>query len=596
GHHFTGSPNRLTTPLIKKEGRFVEASWDEALSLAAQKLGQAGAGAGGIAGPRLANEDLYLFQKLFREVLGSGNLDHRVGLNAALEDRIGHEVGAGSGTDIGRLGSGSAILVIGADVDQEAPVLYLRLRGAARRGAHLINAGGRPTKLDHAAQTVLRVRYGAAAHLVWGMVAAVLDEGLENKPFVSSRVQGLSAVTEPLKTHTPARAAAVTGLTEDDIRAAARAFAAAEDGLILFGLEAGSDPALQAAIKALALLTGHAGRAGNGVIAVLPHANSRGAADLGLLPDRLPGYLPAAGKAGLSARQMLGADSGLAALYIAAADPAAESDAANAAIKATGFVVAQDLFMTHTAQLADVVLPAAGVAERDGSFTNLERRVQAFDAAVPAPGQARPDWLIIAAIAGRLGADWTFASVGGVMAEITRTVPLYAGMSFDNLLAPITLARKMSHYIYSGMSFTAAAREGLQWPAAAEDESTTFSLEFVSPAAPPAAELTLVAVRALYDGGVLINEAAIVAAHIQPPQVLLSEPDAARLGVSDGDEVTLSANGVSVTLPVRVGRPVPAGVVLVPRNVAGQPAERLLNGRAAFAPVTAVKKTVAEPA
>jgi len=585
GHHFNGSPRRLTVPLIKKEGQFVEATWEEAIALVARKLGAAGPQAGGIAGARLSNEDLYLFQKLFREVLDSRHVDHRVGLSAALSDEIGHEVGVGVGTDIGRLGPESAVLVIGADLDEEAPVLYLRVRGAARRGAHLINAGGRPTKLDRTAQTILRYRYGAAAHMVWGMVAAVLEEGLADSDFVAGRVRGLDALQSALRDFTPAKAAAASGLPEADLRAAARAFAAAENGLILFGLESGGDASLQAAIRALALVTGHAGRANNGVIAVLPHANSRGAADLGVLPHRLPGYVPAQGEAGLSAAQMLHPDSGLFALYIVAADPAAESDAAADALKSAAFVVVQDLFLTETAKLADVVLPARGIAERDGTFTSIERRVQAFDIGVPAPGQAWADWLIFTALAGRLGADWPYASADGVMAEITQTVPLYAGMSFENLLAPISLQRKVSHYIYSGMSFTAEAREGAQWRTQAETEGAAFEVAFVPPADPPQADWLLVAPRLLYDGGVLIGEADVLTAHLPPAHARFSANDAARLGLREGAEVTLAADGVSVRLPVRVERSVPSGVVLVPRNLPGSPAEKLLAGRGAFAPL-----------
>jgi predicted molibdopterin-dependent oxidoreductase YjgC len=253
--------------------------------------------------------------------------------------------------------------------------------------------------------------------------------------------------------------------------------------------------------------------------------------------------------------------------------------------------------MTETASLADVVLPARGAAERDGSFTSIERRVQAFDVGVLAPPLALADWMIITAIAGQLGADWPYASADGVMAEITQTIPLYAEMSFANLTAPIPLARKTAHYIYSGMSFTAEAREGLQWRTLAEDETTTFALNFVAPTVEPEnAGLILVAPRVIYDGGVLINQADVVAAHIQKPHAAFSGEDAKRLGLVEGEMITLTANGVSQTLPVRINRRIPKGVVLTPRNLAGAPAERLLNGNRLFVPVEVAKVPVAEPA
>jgi len=599
GHHFNGSQQRLTSPLIKKDGRFVEASWNEALTLVAEKFRAAGDKIGGLAGPHLSNEDLYVFQKLFRSVLHSHNIDHRTGLSAALfDDDLTHQVGAGVGTDLGRLSNKAAMLVLGADLDEESPILYLRARASARRGAHLMTANARWTKLDSVAGQSLRLRPGSVAHLVWGMVAAILEEGLEAKEFSSARLTGLDDLRAALSAATIEEAAVATGLPADDIRQAAKAFAQAEDGLILFGLEAGNDPALRAGIKALALLTGHAGRANNGVIAVLPHANSRGAADLGVLPHRLPGYAPVEGEAGLSAEQMLSAESSLQALYLAAANPAAESEAYRAALEAIDFVVVQELFLTETAQLADVVLPARAVAERDGSFTSVERWVQAYDIGLTAPPLAWADWLITTALAGRLGADWAFASADGVMAEITRTVPLYRAMSFENLTAPLSVSRQMSHYVYSGMSFRAESREGLQWPTLAEDAAASLAVEYVAPAPAPVADghdLLLVSPRTLYDGGVLIAQAEVVAAHIQQPAIAVSKKDAARLRISAGDTVTVTAGSESHTMPVAVNRLTPAGTAVIARNLAGSPAERLLGGKL-VAPVKITKVAVSEPA
>ena len=578
GHHFNGSPDRLSTPLIKKGGEFVPAAWGEALSLVAEKFAAAEGKVGGIAGAHLANEDLYVFQKFFREVLGNHNIDHRVGLNSAIQDDLAYEVGVGVGTDIGRLRGGAVILNLGADLDEEEPVLYLRVRAAARKGAHLINANGRWTKLDSIAQTSLRYRYGSAPYLVLGMLAAILEEGWENKDFVN-RLHGLDDLKANVRDYTPAKAASITGLTETEIRQAAKTFAEAQNGIILYGAEAGNDPALAAAIRNLALATGHIGRANNGVTAILPHVNSRGAADLGVLPDRLPGYIPVAGTPGLSAREMLRPDSGLKALYLVAADVAAESETYKAALETAEFVVVQDLFLTETARLADVVLPARGTAERDGSFTNLERRVQAFDAGVPAPGVAWADWLITTAIAGQMGADWAYASADGVMAEITEQVPLYKEMNFANLLTPISVERRRSHYIYSGMSFTADLREGLQWSTLAEDAETAFELKFVAPTTTPVDRgLTLVAPRVLYDGGILISQAKILANHLEKPYATFSQADAERLGLVENEIVSLTSSEGTVTLPVKINRLLPEGVVRAPRNLANAPAERLLNG------------------
>jgi NADH-quinone oxidoreductase subunit G len=580
GHHFHASPQRLTAPLVRRDGHLVEASWDEALRTTADRLAAIKAehgpdALGGIAGARLPNEDLYLFQKFMRQVIGTHNVDHRVGLSASIQDDTAYTVGVGCGTDLGRVGRDTAILVIGSDLDEEAPILYLRAAGAARRGASLINAGGRPTKLDKQASHVLRYRYGTAAHLVLGLLSVVIVEGLTGNEWVPGRVTGFDQLKARVADYTPEKVEQITGVPAADIRTAARAFGQAKNGLILYGPEAGADSwlPLQHAIANLAIVTGFVGRPNNGVIAVLPHANSRGAADLGVLPDRLPGYISIQ-KPGLDAPAMLAG--GVRALLVAAADPLAGT------ARPTGleFLVVQELLLTETAQQADVVLPAAAVGERDGTFTNLERWVQRFNPGLLPPGQARPDWIILRELASLLGAEWLYATIGGVLAEMAQTIPLYAGMSYEQLSQPVPLSRRMSHYIYAGMSFQAEAREGVQWPTQAEDSSVKLALAWSAPLVRATVVLpnraTLVTPRVLYDGGNLLGQAEILGTHLVQPHVALARADAQVLGVADGQTVQVAANGQQVALPARVDGHVPQGVVAIPRNLPGQPAERLL--------------------
>jgi NADH-quinone oxidoreductase subunit G len=587
GHHFNGSPYRLTTPLVRRNGELVETSWDGALQHVAERLTAVkeahGPGAlGGIAGARLPNEDLYLFQKLLREVIETHSVDHRVGLSAGFEDDTVYAVGVGTGTDLGRVGRDTAILVVGSDLDQEAPILYLRVAGAAHHGATLINAGGRPTKLDKGASHVLRYRYGTATHMLLAMLHAIFEANLTGNEIVSRRVSDLEELKAKVTDWTPERTEEITGIPADEVRNAARAFGAAKNGIVLFGPEAGNDPALRRAVANLAIVTGFVGRPNNGVIAMLPHANSRGAADLGIVPHRLPGYVPVE-KPGLSAQEMLGG--GVRALLIAAADPLAGASRPDG----LEFLVVQELFLTETARQADVVLPAAAVAERDGTFTNLERWVQRFDPALPVPGLARPDWAIIRQLAVLLGAEWTYATVGGVLAEMAHTVPLYAGMNYEQLARPVSLSRRMSHYIYAGMSYQAEVREGLQWPTLAEDESLPLGLDWVDPPSPPPEGdgdgYTLVAPRVLYDAGTLLGQAEILGTRLVQPHVALSRADALALGVLDGDRLQVTANSHSVALPARVDDAVPEGVLAIPRNLEGFPAESLLGQGRVFAGV-----------
>jgi NADH-quinone oxidoreductase subunit G len=605
GHHFHASPQRLTTPLVRKEGQLVEASWEEALQLVAGRVKaikeRDGAQAiGGIAGAHLPNEDLYLFQKLLRHVIGSPNVDHRVGLSAALEDDTVYEVGVGCGTDLGRVGRDTAILVVGSDLEEEAPVLYLRVAGAERHGATVINAGGRATKLDRNATQVLRYRYGGAAHLLLGLLNVVLTESsaegraLTGNEIVPGRVTGLDELRAQIAGWTPERVAGTAGVAADAIRAAAHAFASAKNGVIVYGAEAGNHPALRRAVANLAISAGFVGRPNNGVIAVLPHANSRGALDLGIVPGRLPGYVPG-DAAGLSAQQML--TGAVRALLVAGADALAVT------ARQTGleFLVVQELFPTVTTQQADVVLPACAPGERDGTYTNLERWVQHFDPALMPPGQARPDWSILRQLAVLMGADWSYGSAGAVQAEMAQTVPLYAGMSYQRLSQPVPLSRRMSHYIYAGMSYQAESHEGLQWPTLAEEVTHTFVLRWEEPPDPAAVVphafgggdgLTLVAPRVLYDAGNLLSHSHMVNAHLTPAHVALSHDDADALGLADGNPVSVVVCGREMALPCRIrGRgEVPPGVAIVPRNLAGHPAEVLLGegqllGAASLKPV-----------
>jgi NADH-quinone oxidoreductase subunit G len=589
GHHFNGSPHRLTTPLVRRNGRLVETSWEEALQhvadrLAAIKAAHGPEALGGIAGARLPNEDLYLFQKFFREVIGSRNVDHRVGLNASFQDDTVYAVGVATGTDLGRVGRDTALLVVGSDLDQEAPILYLRLAGAARHGATLINAGGRPTKLDKDSTHVLRYGYGTAVHLLLGILHVILAENLTGNEIVPGRVSGLDELRSKVADWAPERAAEITGISADEIRAAARAFGQAKNGIVVYGPEAGNDPAVRRAIANLVTVAGFVGRPNNGVIAILPHANSRGAADLGIVPDRLPGYLPVENP-GLGAPEML--EGGVRALLIAAADPFA----GRSRPETLEFLAVHELFLTETAQQADVVLPAAAVAERDGTFTNLERWVQRFEPGLPIPGQARPDWTIIRQLAVLMGADWSYATVGGVLAEMAQAIPLYAGMSYEQLVRPVSLSRRMSHYIYAGMSFQVEVREGLQWRTLAEDESVKLKLDWVDPPAVPADQdgFMLVTPRVLYDWGTLLGQAEILGTRLAQGRVALSRLDAQAMNVSEGDTVRVAVGGAEVTLPAHVDGVVSPGLVAIPRNLEGRPAESLLGDEHIFERVRIAK-------
>jgi NADH-quinone oxidoreductase subunit G len=599
GHRFVEHESRLATPLVRKNGQLVEASWDEALALVAEKLaavqGARGGGAiAGLASPRLSNEDLYAFQRVFREQLESNNLDHVAGAPAdPAHDDLGAILGVGAGTDIGALGPGAVALVVGADPEEEAPLYVLRLRGLMQRGGRLIVANLRPTKLDRSANAALRYAAGAELAFVRGLLRAVLELNRFEKVAVKSA--GLDQLRKSLSDTTVEALAEAAGVSAEALRASAKTFVEAEHGVIVYGAEARSaGPAVVEALGALAAVSGKAGRANAGLIALLPGGNSRGALDMGVRPDARPGYAPLA-QPGLGARDVWQAarNGSVRALWVAGLDPAASLPAARAALEAAEFVVVQDLFLTETAKLADVVLPAASVAERDGTYTNAERRVQRSRQAKPAVGQSRPDWQIVQGVAMALAAlsvpagqraqggpgatvaegGWDWLTPADVAAEIAARVPGYQGVTYPALTAtgvPGKWGRQVNEAIYyDGTNYENTEGVGVKLPSPAEGGKLAVSL--APRQAPPAGDdrpLLLLAQPLAYDGDPLLR-GSLLERHVPGAYAAISQADAERQNIRPGDAVRLDSAAGRLTIPARVVSDLPQGVVVIPANLPG---------------------------
>ena len=448
-HHFATSHNRLLTPLVRRNGELLPASWAEALALVAEKLGAAKAkdpqSIAGVMGDRVSNEDMYLFAKFFKEVLGSDNLR---GVGAP--DNLNAEIGLPAGSDVSKLGKGSAIFVIGTDVEEEAPIAFVRLKQGKESGAALIVANGRPTKLDRFATMGLRYRYGAEGQLLAGLLHVIVAENLGNTDFVAARTSGFDALKEAVSAHDPDTVAARTGLSADAIRGAARAIATAKDAVFVYGRELPDDA--KPLLRALVLLSGHAGRPNNGVLPILAHNNSQG------LRALMPAHTARDAKL----------------LYVLGA---------NAERGGADFMVVQELFLTDTARQADVVLPACSFAEREGTYTSYERRVQHFRDSILPLGEARADWQILTALANELDHSWTYDTALKVFAELADKVPAFKGMSYAKLTGRLTRSRP--HMLYEGTSFETTGAQGMVYPSAAEQAETKFELNIT---ASPAAE------------------------------------------------------------------------------------------------------------
>jgi len=440
GWDYLKSGDRLTTPLIKSNGVFVKVSWEEALGYITDNLEEVksryGAGAlMGLCSPKASNEEAYLLQKLIR-AFGSENIDSFSRHCHAPAVAFGSPAMTNS---IEELVDSEAILVIGANLSESHPVLSYRVREAvARGGASLVVASGEPTGLADIASQYLPLKAGSALALVNALAGIIIEEGLADEDFIEKRTEGFALLREALTAETVQKAVKLSGIGEDELRAAAHIYAGAEKAAIISSAavnEAGGGLRLVLALANLALLTGNLGREATGLYLPFGENNMQGIFDMGVF-------------SGVEATDLLkkGKDGGAAirAIYDLGENPlACVEEQAEIAEYLAGleFLVVQDTFMTETASLADVVLPAAAFAEQTGTYTNIERRVQLNRAAVQPPAGTLAGWAILAELAGWLGFDWEYNDPEEVFAEIASLTPTYGGITYGRLIS-----------------------EGLQWP------------------------------------------------------------------------------------------------------------------------------------
>ena len=440
-YDFVNDPARLSTPMIRKDGELVPATWDEALKAVAQGLKKAvaegGQAVGGLISPSATNEELFLFQKLFRSVLGSNNVDH--GLHGRYALSV-NGVDAATGTIAG-LESAAVIVLAGVDPLAKQPVLDLRLKKAAKKkGVSLLSVSSKKTDLAKLSRPWLQARENGEAAVVKGLLRLLIsDESLGDA--VRERLGGeYDAVTRGVAEYSPDVVEDVAGVPASVLKDAALLLASTTKVAVLFPRPApGLPEGLREACEWLAAVTGGLSDPAGGLFPLSVAGNAQGALDMGVLPDLNAGQRPVefSGAPGLSGSEMLEAvaDGRLKALYIAGLDPAGGDNAeqAKSALSQASFLVVQDIFLTPTAQMAHVVLPAASFAEKDGTLTNLERRVQRLVAAVPCRGQAKVDWQILTDVANALDANWSYSSAASVFEEIAASVPLYRRLRFDSL-------------------------------------------------------------------------------------------------------------------------------------------------------------------
>jgi len=610
GFDYAHHPHRLRKPLIRKPGVkksahfrlapehwgevFREASWEEALELAAGGLARIrGADKFALAGfgsAKGSNEEAYLFQKLVRAGFGTNNVDHCTRLcHASSVAALLEGIGSGAvSNQVNDVEHSEVIFLIGANPTSNHPVAATWLKNAAQRGARLIVADPRRNDLSRHASHFLQFRPDTDVALLNAMIHAIIDEGLVNEAFVKDRTSGYDALKENAKGFSPEKMAPVCGIPAPTIREVARLYATSKASIILWGMGIsqhvhGTDNAR--CLIALTLMTGQVGRPGTGLHPLRGQNNVQGASDSGLIPMMYPDYQRVATpeakarfeklwgaeldpKPGLTVVEIMDAayDGKIRGMYIMGENPAmSDPDLAHAraAMVKLEHLVVQDIFMTETAYLADVVLPATAWPEKDGTVTNTDRMVQLGRKALEAPGDAKPDLWIIQEIARRLGMPWNYAGPREVWQEMRGCMDSIRGITWERLERDSSVTYPCENEGDPGQPvvfqthFPTATGRGKFVPAdlIRADERPDRDYPMV-----------LITGRQLehWHTGAMTRRAGVLDALEPEPVASLHPLDLAQLKVQPGDLVTVQSRRGRITLYARADEGTPRGAVFIP--------------------------------
>lgn len=597
GHEIASSPDRLKTPLLRENGKLREAGWDEVFDFLARRLREVRERYGPDAlaflnSPRCSNEDAYLLQKFARAIIGTNNLDHGIGIycNNSIDVLLEMLSIPATTSSVSDLAESDVILLDGVDLTRRMPTIAGAVLRAKLKGAKLIVVGTRRHRLVENADLFLQIRPNTEAMLYGAVAKVIVDRGLINTAFIKACCRDYEAFLEQIQQYDLLESAEACGVAADLIESAAVIYAQAKSAALLYS--ASMQDRTQDSIRAivnLVLLTGNLGKAGAGLFALTEQNNLQGVCDMGMLPDRLPGYgrvsdqparnfleklwkasVPAS--PGLSSRSILSdACSGkVKALWLCRYDPASTATFdLDAALRQFELIVVQHIFLTQTAeQYAHVILPTTAYGEERVSFTSTERRIQLTEQAIEPSSGLTPAWQQMTRLACLFGANWKYNSAAEVMEEIRRAVPFYSGASYENL-----------------------AREyGRQWPCTIEHPMGTRLLfakpgdgkpfKFAAVAKPASAcrvssdfPLIMVCGSSLYywNQNVIIRhsetlrrEYSVLLTDYPQGFVEINPADAEGLKVRDGQEVRIRGEAGAAVSTARVTAEVPKGTVFVP--------------------------------
>jgi len=593
-YEFLYSEERLKHPLIRKNGQLEEASWDEALDLVAAKFKEATPETFGALGSgKTSNEESYVLQKFVRTVMGTntieyvGRLCHSSAV-AALLPAVGSGVMQTSQPEIELA---DCIFLAGVNIMETFPMMARRVLRAKAKGAKVIYTDPRKTATArNLADIHLPLRAGTDAYLINAMMNIILEEGLEDKEFIASRTVGIDELRAHLAKVSLKEAAEITGIPEEKIREAAVTFAKAERACILYDQGICQHTVGGDNVKAhadLVLLTGNIGKPGTGVNSMRGQISGEGTGDMGCLAVFYPGFKRVGEESARFFEQAWGVDNlptkpgflyidmlyKCPYLYVVGTDPmmcVPDVNNLKKTLEKAKFLVVQDVFLTEIGKLADVVLPAATWAEREGTHTYVDRRVQKIEKAVDPPGEARPDWQITCQIAERMGYKdkFNFSSAEEIFEEIRRCVPQYKGITYERL------------------EKTAG---GIHWPCPSEEHPGTPTMflekfntedgmghfqvvDFKPPAEMPDEEYPYVLTtgRSLfhYHTGSMTRRTPRLNNEVLSGFVEVNPEDADKAGINDSDAVILESRRGRIETRARITDTVPPGFLFVPFHFA----------------------------
>ncbi len=605
GFDFISHEQRLTQPLIRKDGELKPVSWDEALELVAERLGrikqQFGPDAiGGLSSAKCTNEENYIFQKFMRAVIGTNNIDHCARLcHASTVAGLARAFGSGAMTNsIEDFDVTDCIFVIGSNTTQCHPIIGSAIKRAVRqRGAALIVADPRSIELTQFADIHMQQKGGTDVALINAMMHVILRDGLQDKQFIAERTEDFEQLRRAVEPYTPQLGEKITGVPADDIVRAARIYAQARPASIVYSMgitqhTTGTDNVLS--LANLAMLTGNIGKPGAGVNPLRGQNNVQGACDLGALPNVYPGYqkvddekvrakfegawgakLP--GKVGLTVVEMINAaaERKLKALYIMGENPMLSDPDVTHVEDALGdldFLIVQDIFLSETAQLADVVLPAAGFAEKDGTFTNTERRVQCLRKAIDAPGAARADWDITCDLARRMGYEMSYESSSAIQDEIAALTPSYGGITHERLEGGSSLQWPCPHADHPGTPYLHKGRF-------ARGLGKFHAVEFIPPAELPDDDypflLSTGRILQHFHTGTMSRRSGVLDELVPAGVIEIHPDDAERVGIKDAQSVRVTSRRGQIEIAARLTDCVAPGSVFLAFHYREAPANRL---------------------